>query len=343
MKRKYDELQFFLDQFVSILDNDVAVQPNGKLPQYEQERLDSAYKTAFSMIDKYPLIRQVKTDLKNEGYTDEGIIRHIKDNLDTITDARINKMKDGQYVHIGRPKKTEEEKFRTLRNRKAERYNTIKDIKKGGRIPTDVLRNIDYSSIHKLTTKEAQKVAYWMQVSLKERFRALNKAGFGHSMVERSFYDNGGFVKDIRTAHINTLKGLIRRGSVFLRRETSTVQGMRKVVKVVTARIKDATQGSVDISRYTEDKNVYKLFWNLSHELVDLGYASVIGSEKYKVFGMVESYLQGEKLDNEDLMAKMNAYTRDKLAEIGIYIDSDEKLQEYLAEKYTTRYENLYD
>ena len=287
-------------------------------------------KVLMNEFNNYPILRQIVADMKKQGANNGQIINYIYKNFEEISDARKSKWKDGDYIKVGRPKKDPSEK---AQRKKADRYKTIKDIKSSGTIRVDDLKKINYNDIRNFNTKEAQRIAYFLQERIKRDIRALHKAGLAGENSERYFKQYGGYLKDIRTASSNQLKAFIRRGVAFLRRETSTPAGVKRMRRKVAKAIKEAVP-HLNIDKIAEKPDSYKLFWNSVHAAVDAGYGTLLGKEKYLIMETVELYMEGYDIDNEDLKDLLDNFLMDKLS-----LDSEEELRQYLGANFKQQYE----
>lgn len=249
-------------------------------------------------IGKFPILRQIAYDLRKSGYNDLQIINHIYKNLDDISDARRNKWRNGEFIKVGRPKKDPSEK---AKRKKADRYKTIKDLRSEGTINVENLRNINYNDIKNLKTKEAQRIAYYLQQRIKNSLRGLHKAGFYNENAERNFKDFGGFVEDIRTATLNQLKSFIRRGINFIRKESSTATGVNRIRSKVVKGLSKTISDKAAADFYNMSKDEEKNMWRNVKRGVELGYGSAYDKEsRYRLIEL--AILKNEDdIDWEDI------------------------------------------
>lgn len=288
-------------------------------------------------INKFPVLRQIMKQMKDKGESPVNAIYYIYNNIDDISDARRSKWKNGEFIKVGRPAKAPEEKYRNVK--KADRYKTIKSIKEAGRITLKELQSMNFGHLTQMTTKEAQRYAYYIQENIKSRLRALRKAGYGEMSAEYKLIKAGGLVKDIRTASLQQLKSFIKRGSTFLRRYTSTVSGVKRVRKKVSEAVYKATEGELDISKFEQDLDADKLFWKSIHAAVDASYGSMIDKQKYIIMGQVSDYFEGYKLKNADLQEFLDNYIQGQLEDQGLTFETTEDMRAYLKNKISNQIE----
>lgn len=330
---QYDNLKFILQQFFSAYNEykkGTAVEyfkaaQNENPKKAANEYLVNHLRGVYKEVSNFPHIKQLWSDLRKDGKTDMEAAMYIAKNFNYITDSRRNNFKNGEYVHIGRPKKEAK-----VARKKADRFNTFTEIRKSGTINVKELEKINYENIRNFTLKEAQRISYNLQNAIKRRLSSLKKKGFVNEPAQRTFENYGGFI-NIKTATANELKSFIRRGVGYLNAETSRVSGAVNVRKRVEGTLK--THG-IDTSKFSEEG--YKAFWGAARNAVDEGYGTLIGDEKYEILNSIESYLQGEHLENLDLEEVLNSWIADKAERRGIYLSDVDEIKNYIKDNYIT-------
>ena len=329
IRPEYEELDLYLKQLILLEDKVVDGQRFKVTPQHMEMMMD--------YVNKYPVLKDFVREKRKEGLSGMKLAKEIYYNLEDLSDARKNKWKDGDFIHVGRPKKAPEEK---AKRKKAERYTKIKDIKGKGTIKTKDLKNINYNDIKNLNTKEAQRIAYYLKDVITRKIRALHKAGLEDYNAERAFKGYGGMIGDIRTASLNKLKGFIRRGVNFLRSETSNVQKAKGVVEKVISKTSKATKGSLNLKKVLANEDKQKLFFGAVKALADANLGSLKNKEdRYRIWENVESYLT--EGDADMLMEDtLEAYVMKKLDDLGYHYDTPEEMREGLNKLYDEEFDD---
>ena len=278
IRPEYEDLKFLLNQLNNMSRNKLTERPlQGGI------HMPSILERAMNEINSFPILRQIASDLKNKGKNDLQIAGYINKHLNEISDARRSKWKDGDFIKVGRPKKSPDDK---AKRKKAERYKKIVDIRDSGTISVKELKKITYNDIKNFNTQQPQRIAYFLQQRVKRDIRELHKAGYYNENAERNFENFGGYLNDIRTATLNQLRSFIRRGINFINKETSTVQGVNKV-RVKT--IKGLSEYGLDnkfVSEFSKlTRNEEKLLWENVEKGVELGYGTKVTNKKNKRVG----------------------------------------------------------
>lgn len=321
IRPEYYDLDAYLAQIIS---KDVTVTPQH-------------IKIMMGHVNKYPVLKDFVSKKRGEGISGKELARELYANLEDLSDARKNKWKDGDFIHVGRPRKAPEEK---AKRKKAERYTKIKDIKGEGTIKIQDLKNINYNDIKNLNTKEAQRIAYYLKDIITKKIRGLHKAGLEDYNAERAFKNYGGMIGDIRTATLNKLKGFIRRGVNFLRSETSSVQKAKAVMGKVIRKTSKATKGSLNLKKVLADEDKQKLFFGAAKALADANLGSLKDKEdRYRIWENVESYLTE---GNADMLMEgtLESYVMKKLDDLGYHYDTPEEMREGLNKLYDEEFDD---
>lgn len=271
-------------------------------------------------------LRGIKADLIKEGKTELEVINFIGKNFYDIANMRKNKYRTGDFVPLGRPKKENKTE------RKVDRYTKIKDITAGGSLSIDYIKKLKGNDIKKLSLKEAQRVAYYLQKYVKGKISSLKKSGRGGIQPVTTFLESGDYV-DVRTASLNALKNFISRGRKFASSKQLDKNYEEKLKNRVYEGIKQKT--GLDLKDKLTDLNIDKLFWKAVHFAERSGYASASSKGKYEVLNTIDSYFAGNSIkDDLNLEENLDAYMMNVLDEMGIEVYDIDDMRNLLSDIY---------
>lgn len=328
IRPEYEELDFYLKNLILLEDKIVNGQRFKVTPQHMEIMMD--------YVNKYPVLKDFVREKRKEGLSGMKLAKEIYYNLEDLSEARKNKWKDGDFIHVGRPKKAPEEK---AKRKKADRYTRIKDIKGEGTIKAKDLKNINYNDIKNLNTKEAQRIAYYLKNIISKKLSALHKAGLKDYNAERAFKGYGGMIGDIRTATLNKLKGFIRRGVNFLRSETSNLSKAKSVISRTIQTTKKAT--GIDLSKVLKGKEKQSLFFGAVKAVADTNLGTLSDREgKYKIWEEVQTYLEGGVVDDVNVQDFLDSYVEHKLSDMGYEFDSTYEMRKGLQRIYDEEFDD---
>ena len=329
---KFEDLRKSLDMVMESLKR------YGTLMAYSPEQTRNIWAQFSKDLRANPITLNLYNNMKNRGMSDIKFVNYLNNNFDRITGAKSRTYQNGEIVPLGRPRKENK-----AEKPKAERYKSIYAMRKDGYVNLSYIKSLTYDDIRKLTLKEAQRIAYYMQENIKRRDKALKAKGYTDTAAQRIFKNNGGFLPSIISASANSLKSFIKRGNLFLSAESSTTRGVKNIRSRVSEAIKRNT--GVDISKFTSTENDYDLFWGAVHTAERSGLSTVLGKDKYEIMNLIDYYLQGNEFDEEDinLQNMLDAWIMDRAGKSGIYLDSKNDVRNYLAERYSSDASDLDD